>query len=45
MADNPVLMRLKELEALEAIAGKVQQLTVHNGTQGLMTDVAQLRDT
>jgi regulator of protease activity HflC (stomatin/prohibitin superfamily) len=45
MADNPVLMRLKELEALEAIAGKVQHLTVHNGTQGLMTDVAQLRDT
>ena len=44
MADNPVMLRLKELEALEVIAGKVDQLTVHNGTEGLMTDVVRLRD-
>jgi hypothetical protein len=44
MADNPVMLRLKELEALEAIAGKVDTLTVHNGTEGLMTDVVRLRD-
>jgi len=44
MADNPVMLRLKELEALEVIAGKVERLTVHNGTEGLMSDVVRLRD-
>lgn len=44
MAENPVMLRLKELEALEAIAGKVERLTVHNGTAGLLSDIVQLRD-
>lgn len=44
MAENPVMLRLKELEALEVIAGKVEWLTVHNGTEGLMSDVVRLRD-
>lgn len=44
MEDNPVMLRLKELEALEAIAAKVDHLTVHNGTQGLLQDIARLRD-
>ncbi len=44
MAENPVMLRLKELEALETIAGKVERLTVHNGTEGLMTDLVKLRD-
>lgn len=44
MAENPVMLRLKELEALEAIAGKVEKLTVHNGTAGLMNDLVKLRD-
>ena len=44
MAENPVMLRLKELEALEVIAGKVERLTVHNGTAGLLGDVAKLRD-
>lgn len=44
MAENPVMLRLKELEALESIAGKVERLTVHNGTEGLMTDLVRLRD-
>lgn len=42
MAENPVMMRLKELEALEKIADKVQTLTVHNGTQGLLQDLVSL---
>lgn len=42
MAENPVMMRLKELEALEKIADKVQTLTVHNGTQGLLQDLVTL---
>ena len=44
MAENPVMLRLKELEALTEIAGKVERLTVHNGTEGLMTDLVKLRD-
>ncbi len=44
MAENPVMLRLKELEALETIAAKVDRLTVHNGTEGLMTDIVKLRD-
>ena len=44
MAENPVMLRLKELEALETIAGKVERLTVHNGTAGLLGDIARLRD-
>jgi regulator of protease activity HflC (stomatin/prohibitin superfamily) len=43
MAENPVMLRLKELEALEKIADKVQSLTVHNGTQGLLQDIVSLR--
>ena len=44
MEDNPVMLRLKELEALEAIAATVDHLTGHNGTQGLMQDIARLRE-
>lgn len=44
MAENPVMLRLKELEALEKIASKVERLTVHNGTGGLMNEIVKLRD-
>ncbi|MBS8229097.1 slipin family protein [Vannielia litorea] len=44
MADNPVMLRLKELEALETVASKVGHLTVHNGTAGLLGDLVKLRD-
>ncbi|MGF1554176.1 MAG: slipin family protein [Paracoccaceae bacterium] len=44
MAENPVMLRLKELEALGEIAGKVERLTVHNGTQGLLSDVVRLSE-
>jgi regulator of protease activity HflC (stomatin/prohibitin superfamily) len=44
MAENPVMLRLKELEALETIAGKVERLTVYNGTSGLMNDIVRLSD-
>lgn len=43
MAENPVMLRLKELEALEKIADKVQSITVHNGTRGLLDDLVSLR--
>ena len=38
------MLRLKELEALENIAGKVDNLVVHNGPQGLLNDLAKLRE-
>lgn len=44
MADNPVTMRLKELEALERVIGKVDRLSVTNGTEGLLRDIVRLRD-
>ena len=44
MAENPVMLRLKELEALDAIAGKVKSLTVLNGTEGLMKGLVRLSD-
>lgn len=44
MAEHPVMLRLKELEALETIAGRVERLTIHNGTEGLLGDIARLRD-
>ncbi|RJF89894.1 slipin family protein [Oleomonas cavernae] len=44
MAENPVMLRLKELEALETIAGKVERLTIHNGTGGLLNEIVRLRD-
>lgn len=44
MAENPVMLRLKELESLESIAGKVERLTVTNGTEGLLNDLVRLRD-
>jgi len=44
MAENPVMLRLKELEALSEIAGKVERLTIHNGTAGLMNDLVRLRE-
>lgn len=44
MEENPVMLRLKELEALTELAGKVDNLTVHNGTAGLMNDLVKLRD-
>ncbi len=44
MAENLVMLRLKELEALETIAGKVGHLAIHNGRGGLMNDIINLRD-
>lgn len=43
MENNPTLLRLKELEALEKISEKVDSLTVHNGLEGLMKGVVQLQ--
>ncbi|MEM9726220.1 MAG: slipin family protein [Pseudomonadota bacterium] len=44
MAENPIMLRLKELEALETIAERVDRLVIHNGAQGLMGDLVRLSD-
>ena len=43
MEDNPLLVRLKELEALEKIVGKVEKLTVVGGLDELLDGTVTLR--
>jgi regulator of protease activity HflC (stomatin/prohibitin superfamily) len=43
MEDNPLLVRLKELEALEKIAGKVEKITVVGGIPELMERTVTLK--
>ncbi len=42
MENNPTLMRLKELEALEKVADKIESLTVYGGLEGLMNGVVKI---
>jgi regulator of protease activity HflC (stomatin/prohibitin superfamily) len=43
MEDNPILVRLKELEALEKIAGKVEKISVYGGLEGLLERTIKLK--
>ena len=43
MDDNPTLLRLKELEALEKVTGKIDKLTVFGGLEGVMSSLVSLR--
>ncbi|KGJ96896.1 slipin family protein [Colwellia psychrerythraea] len=42
MENNPTLMRLKELEALEKVSEKIGSLTVYGGLEGLMNGVVKI---
>jgi regulator of protease activity HflC (stomatin/prohibitin superfamily) len=42
MEGNPLLVRLKELETLEKIAGKVEKLSVYGGLEGLLERTIKL---
>ena len=44
MEGNPVLLRLKELEILEKITGRIQNLNVYGGLDGVMNDLVKLTD-
>lgn len=44
MEGNPILLRLKELEILEKITGRVQQLNVYGGLDSVMNDLVKLTD-
>ncbi len=41
--DSPVLMRLKELEALEKVAEKIDTLTVFGGLHGVLKQLVTLK--
>jgi regulator of protease activity HflC (stomatin/prohibitin superfamily) len=43
MEDNPILVRLKELETLERVVEKVDRVTVNNGLGGLLNELVSLR--
>lgn len=42
MEDNPLLVRLKELETLEKVAEKVEKITVVDGLNGLLSSTVKL---
>jgi regulator of protease activity HflC (stomatin/prohibitin superfamily) len=42
MEENPVLLRLKELESLEKITEKVDKLTVFGGLEGVLRDTVKI---
>jgi regulator of protease activity HflC (stomatin/prohibitin superfamily) len=43
MEDNPTLLRLKELEALEKVSEKVGNVVVGTGMDGLLDDLVRIR--
>jgi len=42
MDNNPTLMRLKELEALERVTSRIDKLTVFGGLDGVMKDMIKI---
>lgn len=44
MEGNAVLLRLKELEVLEKITGKINTLNVYGGLDGVMNDLVRITD-
>ncbi len=42
MEENPLLLRLKELEALEKVVDKVDRLTVFGGLDGVLKDTVRI---
>ena len=42
MEENPLLLRLKELEALETVVDKVDRLTVFGGLDGVLKDTVRI---
>jgi len=43
MDQNPTLLRLKEIEALEKVVEKVDRISVYDGLDGLMKDTVKLQ--
>jgi hypothetical protein len=43
LEDNPILVRLKELETLEKLVEKVDRVTVNGGFEGLLDNLIEIR--
>ncbi len=43
MEDNPVALRLKELEVLERIAEKIEHINVNGGLESILTDLIRIK--
>jgi hypothetical protein len=43
LEDNPILVRLKELETLEKLVEKVDRVTVNGGFEGLLDNLLETR--
>jgi regulator of protease activity HflC (stomatin/prohibitin superfamily) len=43
MEDNPVALRLKELETLEKVTEKVDKISVFGGLDGVLKDLVKIR--
>lgn len=43
MEDNPTALRLKELETLERVTGKIDRLSVYGGLEGLLNGLVSIR--
>lgn len=44
MENNPTLLRLKELEALEKVADRIDHISVYGGLEGVMQNLVTLTD-
>ncbi|MEI9535075.1 slipin family protein [Moellerella wisconsensis] len=45
MENNPVALRLKELETLENIAHRIDQISVYGGLDGILNGLVNIKDT
>ncbi|GGJ22690.1 slipin family protein [Deinococcus roseus] len=43
MEDNPVALRLKELETLERVTEKIDNISVYGGLEGVLTDLIRIK--
>ncbi|MGL6161629.1 slipin family protein [Microbulbifer sp.] len=43
MENNPVLMRLKELEALERVTARIDKISVYGGLEGVLNNLVKLK--
>lgn len=43
MDENPILVRLKELEVLEKVTDKIEKLTVFGGLDGVLNDMVRIK--
>jgi regulator of protease activity HflC (stomatin/prohibitin superfamily) len=44
MQESPLVVRLKELETLEKVAGKVDKISIYSGVDGLMRNLVSIRE-